>query len=76
MTLPQQDDLSRQRRLNKGCCPVHGLRLVPGEQLSSVQLQERWVWDCPKESCDFSIVPRRGSKCHAALYETGIRVVK
>lgn len=63
MTLPAQDDLSKQRRLNKGCCPVHGLRLVPGEVLVDAT-----VFDCPRTDCEFTIVPKHGTKCYASLY--------
>lgn len=68
MTLPKQDDLSRQRRLNNGCCPVHGCKLVPGEQLSGTSLSERWVFECPRQDCGFEIVPKLGTKCYVATY--------
>lgn len=57
-----QDDLTRQKRLNTGCCPVHGIPLIMGETLANDQ-----VFDCPRADCDFEIVPKPGTKCYLAL---------
>jgi hypothetical protein len=66
MSKAKQDDLSRQRRLNQGKCPMHGARLV--------QTDYRWagggarpVVGCSRKSCDFEVVVRPGSKLEAAL---------
>jgi hypothetical protein len=67
--MANQDDLSRRRRLNNGCCPTHGIPLV----------SDRLVWrnghpvaeeiNCPRRDCDFrlEVGPDRNAKVWSAL---------
>ena len=63
MTKPQQDDLSRQRRLNEGRCPTHGALLVHID----TTVEGHMVVTCTRDECDFTHVVRPKSKCHAAM---------
>lgn len=63
--LKRQDDLSRQRRLNAGCCPEHGGFLI----VIDTTREGIPVVACTLDDCEFIKVPRVGSK----LYDTTIK---
>lgn len=73
MTSRKQDDLTRQRRLNEGNCPTHGIPLV---QIGVDFNEGRPTGDlvaCPRGDCTFRIVPRKGTKLYDALRDMQAR---
>ncbi len=69
MSKRKQDDLTRQRRLNDGCCPTHGIPLVCGEVLhNDFGVAIGMLFDCPRGDCPFQYDPPRNSKTWKALY--------
>ncbi len=70
----KQDDLTRQRRLNDGCCPTHGIPLI---QIGVDWEQGKPVGDlvaCPRGDCTFRTVPRKGTKLYDALRDAEARM--
>jgi hypothetical protein len=63
----KQDDLTRQRRLNEGNCPTHGIPLI---QIGVDWEDGKPVGDlvaCPRGDCTFQTVPRKGTKLYDAI---------
>ena len=63
-----QDDLTRQRRLNRGCCPTHGTLLTQcglayNEQYEVIGIKV----ECPRSDCDFVKDVKRGTKLMKVL---------
>lgn len=61
-----QTGQSRQHRLAKGQCPVHGT-LLTQTGLVLFGGEARPVIGCPRASCDFESVPYAGSELWRAL---------
>jgi hypothetical protein len=67
----KQDDLTRQRRLNEGCCPTHGIALVQvGIDVDSRGNPTGALVACPRGDCTFQTVPRKGTKLYEAVIES------
>lgn len=64
----RQDDLARQRRLNKGCCPTHGIMLTQCGLAYNEHHEVIGVRvECPRKDCDFVKDVRRGTKLMKVL---------
>ena len=68
LAMRKQDELSRRRRLNRGACPTHGIRLAVEAYLFSEQ-DEPYAAKvgCPRRDCSFARVVDFGSKIAEVL---------
>ncbi len=60
-----QDELTRQRRLNDGACPTHGIALHMGIPYRDRGLRANFY--CPRSDCDFKQVAIEDSKLWKAV---------
>ena len=49
-----QDELTQRRRLNSGCCPVHGIPLLQDVPYFMANGFAGAKFYCPRRDCDFS----------------------
>lgn len=68
--MKKQDELTRRRRLNRGCCPTHGTPLVQcglayNESNEVIGLKVK----CPRKDCSFVKDVKDGSKLMKVLEE-------
>jgi hypothetical protein len=77
-----QDDLSRQRRINEGRCPTHGVEMIQSNVRLLRGRGEVAVYACTKPLCEFEIAVRPGSKlasyieARAARFENQSRMMR
>lgn len=59
-----QDEVTRRRRLNRGCCPSHGCALAAMDYNPET---EEYLVECPRGGCTFKDWVLKGSATERAL---------
>ena len=71
MTKLQQDAVTQRRRLKRGSCPVHGIRLCQSGYEYGAATGDDWEYEvyCPRRDCDFTYTIQAGSEMDKLLRE-------